>query len=57
MASQRKSRILMKKFMAVSLVGMGLACVSAANAADVSKLDARVEAAHVCPARVDGYAG
>src|SRR5580692_1757224 len=36
----------MKKFMAVSLVGIGLACVSAAKAADVSKLDARVEAAH-----------
>ncbi len=36
----------MKKFMAVSLVGIGLACMSAAKAADVSKLDARVEAAH-----------
>src|SRR5580704_14965660 len=36
----------MKKFMAVSLVGIGLACVSAANAADESKLDERVEAAH-----------
>src|SRR5271170_1781477 len=36
----------MKKLMVVSLVGIGLACVSAANAADVSKLDARVEAAH-----------
>ena len=36
----------MKKFMAVSLVGISLACVSAARAADGSKLDARVEAAH-----------
>src|SRR5271170_2160549 len=36
----------MKKLMVVSLVGIGLACVSAADAADVSKLDARVEAAH-----------
>jgi lipid-binding SYLF domain-containing protein len=36
----------MKKLMAVSLVGISLACVSAAKAADVSKLDARVEAAH-----------
>src|ERR1700761_2452133 len=36
----------MKKFMAVSLVGMSLACVGAANAADVSKLNSRVEAAH-----------
>jgi len=36
----------MKKFMAVSLVGISLACVSAAKAADESKLDARVEAAH-----------
>src|SRR6201996_651945 len=36
----------MKKFMAVSLVGMSLACVGAANAADTEKLDARITAAH-----------
>src|SRR5271170_4345900 len=36
----------MKKLMVVSLVGIGLACVSAADAADVSKLDARIDAAH-----------
>jgi SH3 domain-containing YSC84-like protein 1 len=36
----------MKTMIAASLVGMSLACVPGAKAADVSKLDARVEAAH-----------
>jgi hypothetical protein len=36
----------MKSIIAASLVGISLACVPAAKAADESKLDARVEAAH-----------
>jgi SH3 domain-containing YSC84-like protein 1 len=37
----------MKRMMAVSLVGLSLACVSAARAADVQKLDDRINAAHL----------
>ena len=36
----------MKTMIAASLVGISLACVPGAKAADVSKLDARVDAAH-----------
>jgi lipid-binding SYLF domain-containing protein len=36
----------MKSMIAASLVGISLACVPVAKAADVSKLDARIEAAH-----------
>jgi lipid-binding SYLF domain-containing protein len=36
----------MKSIMAASLVGIGLACATAAHGADVSKLDARIDAAH-----------
>jgi SH3 domain-containing YSC84-like protein 1 len=36
----------MKSMIAASLVGISLACVHGARAADVSKLDVRVEAAH-----------
>lgn len=36
----------MKSMIAASLVGISLACVPGAKAADVSKLDARVQAAH-----------
>jgi SH3 domain-containing YSC84-like protein 1 len=36
----------MKSMIAASLVGISLACVHGARAADISKLDARVEAAH-----------
>jgi SH3 domain-containing YSC84-like protein 1 len=36
----------MKNILAVSLVGMGLACGTAAHGADVQKLDERIDAAH-----------
>ena len=36
----------MKNILAVSLVGIGLACGTAAHAADVDKLDGRIDAAH-----------
>src|SRR5271154_1595249 len=36
----------MKSIMAASFVGIGLACATAAHGADVSKLDARIDAAH-----------
>ena len=36
----------MKSMMAASLVGIALACVTAAQGADASKLDARIDAAH-----------
>jgi lipid-binding SYLF domain-containing protein len=36
----------MKRILAASLVGIALASVSAAKAADVSKLDQRIDAAH-----------
>src|SRR5271170_5955440 len=41
-----RSRIRMKNIFAASLVGITLACVSPAKGADVSKLDARIDAAH-----------
>jgi lipid-binding SYLF domain-containing protein len=37
----------MKRMIAASLVGMTLACVSAAQGADVQKLDERIDAAHL----------
>src|ERR1700722_4597228 len=40
-------RIHMKRMIAASLVGMALACVSAAQGADVQKLDERIDAAHL----------
>jgi lipid-binding SYLF domain-containing protein len=36
----------MKRIFAASLVGLTLACVTPANAADTQKLDARIDAAH-----------
>jgi SH3 domain-containing YSC84-like protein 1 len=36
----------MKRIMGLLLVGVGLACVSSARAADTQKLDARIDAAH-----------
>jgi lipid-binding SYLF domain-containing protein len=36
----------MKNMLAASLVGLSLACVAPAKGADVSKLDARIDAAH-----------
>jgi hypothetical protein len=36
----------MKSMLAASLVGITLACVTPAKGADVSKLDARIDAAH-----------
>src|SRR5450631_3134103 len=37
----------MKSVLAASLVGLTLACVAPAKGADVSKLDARIDAAHL----------
>jgi lipid-binding SYLF domain-containing protein len=39
-------RIAMKNILAASLVGIGLACGTAAHGADVQKLDGRIDAAH-----------
>src|SRR5260370_20976333 len=38
--------MLMKSIVAALLIGLSLACVTAVKAADVSKLDQRIEAAH-----------
>ncbi len=46
----------MKNILAASLVGITLACVNPAKGADISKLDARIDAAHECIARVNDHA-